>query len=135
LIKKVLILSAMVACVIALGALLMAGTDVSQEIEALPEGDYEVLIAMTSSRPGCEETNSCYIPHTLVVERGQTVVWINEDRGFHTVTAGYYDVPEEPFDSGQMRPSDKFHHTFDEKGTFDYYCRLHPWMVGTIVVN
>ncbi|MGQ0605846.1 MAG: cupredoxin domain-containing protein [Candidatus Nitrosotenuis sp.] len=93
-----------------------------------------VVIAMSSSRPGCESTG-CYLPTQLSIKSQEAVTWINEDRGFHTVTTGYYDTPDGIIDSDQIAPSDKFHFTFDNPGEFHYYCRLHPWMEGTIIVS
>ncbi len=104
-------------------------------IESVPDGENVVAISMTSSRPGCETASLCYVPAEITVSSGQTITWINEDRGFHTVTSGYYDTPDGSFDSEHLEPGQKFRHAFDESGTFHYYCRLHPWMEGTVVVS
>jgi plastocyanin len=103
-----------------------------EEQEIIPEN--MVSIVMLSSRPGCEKTG-CYLPTTISVDSGKTITWVNEDRGLHTVTTGYYDTPDGMVESGQIAPEDKFSFTFDEPGQFHYYCRLHPWMKGTIIVN
>ncbi len=39
------------------------------------------------------------------------------------------------FDSGIMQPAQTFKHTFYEAGTFEYYCTVHPAMVGKVVVS
>ncbi len=93
-----------------------------------------VVITMSSSRPGCESAG-CYLPTQLSIKPHETVTWINEDRGFHTVTTGYYDTPDGMVESDQIAASEKFSFTFNESGEFHYYCRLHPWMEGTIIVN
>ena len=93
-----------------------------------------VAIAMSASRPGCE-TSGCYLPTDLSVDKNDTVTWENDDRGFHTITTGYYDTPDGMFDSGQIPSSERFSYTFDKAGEFHYYCRLHPWMEGKIIVN
>ncbi|MBM3904106.1 MAG: hypothetical protein FJ357_03080 [Thaumarchaeota archaeon] len=100
--------------------------------EIMPENT--VSIVMLSSRPGCE-TTGCYLPTTITVDSGKTITWVNQDRGLHTVTTGYYDTPDGMIESGQIAPEDKFSFTFDTPGQFHYYCRLHPWMEGTIIVN
>lgn len=134
--QKILIISGMAACGIALIAILaMSSTGVTSENDNDEyESEFKVIIPVSTSRPGCEVTDSCYLPPQITIGAGQTVTWINDDRAFHTVTGGYYDVPE-GFDSGHMYPDEKFHHTFDQVGTFHYYCRLHPWMEGTVTVN
>jgi plastocyanin len=100
--------------------------------EIMPEN--VVSIVMLSSRPGCEATG-CYLPTTISVDSGKTITWINEDRGLHTVTTGYYDTPDGMMESGQIEPEGEFSFTFDNSGEFHYYCRLHPWMEGTVIVN
>jgi plastocyanin len=58
------------------------------------------------------------------------VTWTNEDSVPHTVTARTDD-----FDSGMMQNGDTFSLTFDEPGTFDYFCAIHPSMTGTVTVS
>jgi plastocyanin len=84
----------------------------------------DVIMPTKVSRPGCEETDSCYIPSVISVKEDQTVTWANEDVAFHSVTSGVYGEPTELFDSGHLDPEQKFSYTFDEKGTFDKLCRL-----------
>jgi plastocyanin len=95
----------------------------------------DVVMPTKVSRPGCEETDSCYIPSKITVKQGQTVTWKNEDVAFHSVTSGFYGEPSTLFDSGYLDPEQKFSVTFDEQGTFDYFCTLHPWMAGKVIVD
>jgi plastocyanin len=95
----------------------------------------DVVMPTKVSRPGCEETDSCYIPSKITVKQGQTVTWKNEDVAFHSVTSGFYGEPSTLFDSGYLDPEQKFSVTFDEQGTFDYFCTLHPWMAGKVIVG
>jgi len=95
----------------------------------------DVIMPIKVSRPGCEETNSCYLPSIITIKQGQQVTWSNEDVAFHTVTSGLYDEPSDLFDSGHLDPEQKFIVSFDERGTFDYFCTLHPWMAGKVIVE
>ncbi|MCH7561727.1 MAG: hypothetical protein IIC67_10260 [Thaumarchaeota archaeon] len=67
---------------------------------------------------------------------GDTIVWSNADTAFHTVTSGSeaegYDGL---FDSKEFGPGNSFEYKFSEIGHYPYYCTLHPWMVGTIIVT
>ena len=105
--------------------------DVTEPAEVV--GD--VIMPTKVSRPGCEETDTCYIPTTITIESGMNVTWVNEDSAFHSVTSGSYDAPTELFDSGYMDPYESYTVTFDQAGTFDYFCTLHPWMKGQVVVG
>jgi plastocyanin len=64
------------------------------------------------------------------VPAGTTVIVQNTDDDQHTWTS-----VDDLFDSGALRPGDTFSFTFDEPGEYDYFCRLHPSMTGTIVVT
>jgi len=95
----------------------------------------DVIMPTKVSRPGCQDTDSCYIPSKIIAKQGQTITWKNEDVAFHSVTSGIYGDPTALFDSGHLDPEQKFSYTFDEKGTFDYFCTLHPWMAGKVTVQ
>lgn len=95
----------------------------------------DVVIPMSVSRPGCETTNSCYAPPEITVNAGKTITWINKDRAFHTVTSGYYNKFDGMFDSGHIDPGQTFSFKFDKLGGFHYFCNLHPWMEGTVIVT
>ncbi|MDH3191789.1 MAG: plastocyanin/azurin family copper-binding protein [Nitrosopumilus sp.] len=95
----------------------------------------DVIMPTKVSRPGCEKTNNCYIPSTIVIKEGQLATWVNEDAAFHSVTSGFYGTPTGLFDSGYLDPYQSFSFTFDESGVYDYYCTLHPWMKGQVIVE
>ena len=101
----------------------------------VPIESTDVVITMSASRPGCEKTNSCFSPSIIITNIGQSITWINKDSGFHTVTSGYYDNPDGMFDSGHLNPEQKFSFEFEKSGDFHYYCNLHPWMEGKVIVN
>ncbi|WP_316504386.1 cupredoxin domain-containing protein [Nitrosopumilus sp.] len=101
--------------------------------ELIVEGD--VIMPTKVSRPGCEESDQCYIPSQIVIGKGKQVTWLNEDSAFHSVTSGFYDAPTYLFDSGYLDPYQSFSLTFDEVGIYYYYCTLHPWMKGQVIVE
>ncbi len=94
-----------------------------------------VVMPIKSSRPGCEEKDRCYIPSQVSIKSGKSVTWLNEDAAFHSVTSGTNENPTRLFDSGYLDPNEPFTIKFDESGTFDYFCTLHPWMKGKVVVE
>jgi len=96
----------------------------------------EVDIAIGSSVVGCETTNECYIPYMVTIDVGGEVMWNNIDGMAHTVTAGTpAEGLSEHFDSSLVAPGAMFSHKFTEAGTFDYFCMVHPWMVGSVMVS
>ena len=97
---------------------------------------HEVTIenAPGSSTPGCEP--NCFIPSTATVEVGAIVTWDNTDTAAHTATAGSAaDGPSGVFDSSLIMSGGSYSYTADTAGTFDYFCMVHPWMEGTLIVE
>ena len=95
----------------------------------------DVIMPIKVSRPGCDIEDICYIPSSIVTEKGKPITWVNEDSSFHTVTSGFYGEPTGLFDSGYLDPYQSFTLSFDESGTYDYFCTLHPWMKAQIIVE
>ena len=87
----------------------------------------------------CVETG-CYTPGVATVDVGGVVTMTNTDpTGVHTFTSGTVDgftpSPDGVFDSGVLMSNDAFEWSPTEAGTVPYYCMLHTWMVGEIIVQ
>jgi plastocyanin/uncharacterized membrane protein YozB (DUF420 family) len=81
------------------------------------------------------EENFAYVPYSVTVDVGTTVVWINKERAKHTVTSD-----DGTIESGDQPLEDVFEYTFTEPGTYNYYCRFHGdeglvGMAGQIIVE
>ena len=74
-------------------------------------------------------------PSSLTVSRGTTVTWINMDFVVHTVTSGTEQNHTNLFDSHELSHMQSFSYTFTTPGVYQYYCDIHPGMVGTIIVT
>ena len=96
-----------------------------------------VSIASGSSVPGCEVTKECYIPYQVTIDPGGEVTWSNDDSAAHTVTSGTAkDGPDGNFDSSLFMAGTTFSvDTLDEEGTYPYFCMVHPWMTGEVIVE
>jgi len=77
------------------------------------------------------EITESYAPIAVKVEPGTTVTWINDDFVVHTVTEQEFEL----FDSGFIQAGAEWQHTFDDSGEYNYYCTLHPWMKGAVLVS
>ena len=82
----------------------------------------------------------CYTPSTATVEVGGVVTMTNTDpTGVHTFTSGTVDgfapSPDLVFDSGVLMSGDTFEWIPENAGEQPYYCMLHTWMIGTIIVQ
>jgi amicyanin len=66
---------------------------------------------------------------TVTIKAGGTVTWTNNSTMPHTVTA-----IDGSYGSGQLDNGASFSHTYDQPGTYSYYCKLHPRMRGQVIV-
>ena len=97
----------------------------------------DVSITSGASSPGCENTHDCYSPPEVTIDVGSEVLWSNDDSASHTVTSGdpKSGGPDGIFDSGLFLSGKTFSHKFEEAGKFSYFCQVHPWMQGTVIVQ
>tara|TARA_B100000315_G_C14358714_1_gene487457 strand:+ start:147 stop:539 length:393 start_codon:yes stop_codon:yes gene_type:complete len=99
----------------------------------------EVLVVPTqgSGAPGCEEVQyGCYVPGTATVDLGGVVIFSNTDSVAHTFTAGTAaDGPTGEFDTSMVNAGQSYKWTADTLGEIDYFCMVHPWMVGQVTVR
>ena len=103
---------------------------------AFAEPTASVSTPQGTSVPGCEETNECFLPYEVTVDVGGEVTWSNDDSAAHTVTAGSAaDGPSGVFDSSLFMAGTTFSYIFEEAGTFPYFCMVHPWMQGVVIVG
>jgi len=135
LIKKIILIGIVCAIIISATAALQGGESEikTEKSEIIIEAD--IIMPNKVSRPGCDLTDSCYIPSVITIGQGEEVTWSNEDVAFHSVTSGQYNAPNDLFDSGHLDPGQKFSVSFNDKGDYDYYCTLHPWMKGKVIVK
>ena len=123
------------------GTITVVGDAPAQEEDVTVESPTTVETAATSdgAEPGDASATGpveasivdlTFQPPTIEVDAGGSVTWTNEDSLPHTVTGRTAD-----FNSGVMQNGASFSQTFDEAGTFDYFCAIHPSMSGTVVVG
>jgi plastocyanin len=72
-----------------------------------------------------------FTPADLTVKTGDTVTWTNGDKAPHTVTS---TSGKGPLDSPNLQTGDKYSYTFTSAGTYQYYCAIHPDMLGSVTV-
>jgi amicyanin len=75
--------------------------------------------------------NFSFNPSTLTINKGDTVVWTNNDSVPHQVKGDALNTLAGPvLSNGQT-----YSFTFNDTGTFSYHCAIHPFMTGTIIVK
>ena len=90
----------------------------------------------------CQDDNTCFAPNPVTISIGGTVTWDNSD-GAAGHTASYGANLSDPewgsvWDSGLIMPGQSYTTpagTFDVAGSYNYFCMVHPWMQGTVIVE
>ena len=87
-----------------------------------------------------------YDPPKMAIFVGDKITWQNDDREGHTTTSGQgsgrfgwmsddFGTPDGIFTSSRFMPGESWSYTFDEPGEFPYFCTIHPWMEGIVIVQ
>ena len=74
--------------------------------------------------------NFKFVPALLTVTAGTSVTFVNDDEEPHTATA-----LDKSFDSDALDTNEKWQHTFAKPGSYAYFCEMHPYMKGTLIVK
>ena len=105
--------------------------------------DHSEVAIVTVDESGFSQAcvdSGCYTPVTATIDVGGVVTMTNTDpTGVHTFTSGtvngFAPSPDGTFDSGVLMSGDAFEWIPTEAGEQPYYCMLHTWMIGTIIVQ
>ena len=94
--------------------------------------------AAGSSTPGCEDTaDGCFIPSVVTLSKADTeITWENTDTAAHTASSGVGGL-DGYWDSSLIMAGGSYTLSFEgfEPGTYPYFCQVHPWMEGTIIIE
>lgn len=121
------------AALIALFALAVATAPAMQFAPA----DAATVVEVTIATKDASRNIGAFTPATVTVKQGDTVKWVNADKGTHTVLSGQVRDRDAGtvFKSGDIRKGQSFSHTFIGTGTYYYFCKIHPVMTGAVIVE
>jgi plastocyanin len=90
----------------------------------------QTTLQQVSNKPEVKIDNFSFIPKSLTIPVGTAVTWTNRDDIPHTATS-----TEKKFASPVLDTDQTFSFKFQEPGSYPYFCKIHPTMTGTIVVE
>ena len=109
------------------GVIVLDTEVISEMMEAgiiIPNGNFDI------------SSSGFYLPLNLEITTNTKVVWVNEDSVPHNIQSqDEVGKVSDAFNSPPLNTGDRFEHTFDEAGTYNYYCSFHPWRVGVVTVK
>lgn len=112
-------------------------TDPLQNVIQIAEVPDRIKVAITKkTQPfGCVENKTCFMPPEITIRKGGSVVWKNEDSTLHTIISGTPTKGPDGRFNFALIPQHSFERVFPFTGNYSYYCSIHPWYVGSIVVS
>ena len=116
--------------------LLAIATTIASTPSAFAEHSMHAVVenAEGSSTPGCEP--DCFLPATVTIGVGGSVEFVNNDNAAHTSTAGTpTDGPSGVWDSSLVMMGTSFTTPALDAGEYPYFCMVHPWMAGLVIVE
>jgi len=90
----------------------------------------EAVVGAAAKAASIKIANFDFSPPDLTIVAGTTVTWKNEDGEVHRVQDDHKGFASAALDTG-----DSYAHTFATPGVYHYFCTIHPYMVGKIVVK
>ncbi|MBL7921059.1 MAG: cupredoxin domain-containing protein [Bacteroidia bacterium] len=78
--------------------------------DTTPQGDNEVWLLYKR-----------FNPTFIDIKKGTTLVFMNKDNANHSITEA-----NKAFNSGKIKPGDKYERTFTDSATYGIYCSYHP---------
>ena len=96
------------------------------------------VVIQDDSACGLNDASCLFNPNSFTTTAGSSVSWRNDGGVNHTVTTNSTANVSglDTFDSSAVGHSGgTYSHSFTAKGTYHYYCTIHPWMKAVIVVN
>jgi plastocyanin len=79
--------------------------------------------------------NFAFTPRTITVKMGSTVRWENQDSSPHRIIFIDKDGQDTSLDSSVLSSTQAWSQIFYKPGTYPYYCKIHPEMTGTVIVE
>ncbi len=81
-----------------------------------------------------------FSPRTVMIAAGEAVRWTNMDVANHQITSGVADGRDRPRPDGRVVSpllfrGEEFSATLPAPGEYRYFCRIHPFMRGTVIVT
>jgi len=89
------------------------------------------------SGQSCVATTNCFDPNVVNIAVGDTVTWTNNDKVGHTTTSGLPtdNTTGTVWDSSLVAAGKSYSFTFQTAGDYKYFCMVHPWMAGEVIVG
>ncbi len=121
--KRSVIVSIIIVALLIIGGVIYFG--LKNFLPAQPSSNSRSLVPEKS--PQVKISGFAFDPSTVAIRVGSTVTWLNTDPVGHTITG-------DNLNSDLLATGQTYRQTFNQAGTFNYYCSIHPFMKGQVIV-
>ena len=95
-----------------------------------------IAIPLTDDSHDCKDSEICFLPMDLTIEKDTLVVWYNFDDSPRSIASGNpIDGPDGVFESGIIEPGEIFTYRFESQTMHEYYDKTYHWETGKITVT
>lgn len=128
--------------------IMLAIVFVSLSVHSVSAENMTITIPFGAGNPNFDTpTQEWFLPSVMTIHSGDTITWINNDTEIHNIVSGKgitrfqfvttnnLGKSDGLFSSDSVKPGKSWSYTFSNPGTYHYFCSIHPWMNGAIVVN
>ena len=98
----------------------------SAQIVTCPTASFESVVITSSP---------AFSPSSVTITVNDIVKWTNNDSTTHTATSGALGATDGKFDSGNLAPGPTVCIQCLATGTFNYFCHIHTFMTGAVIVQ
>ena len=113
--------------------------NIAGKVEATPAKYLAETVVYVKQAPGTfapktvslDQKNLSFLPHVLVVTKGDTVKFLNHDNVAHNV----YSPDEDAYNLGTFKQNEERTHTFTKEGAYSQLCSIHPEMLAYVFVT
>jgi plastocyanin len=95
----------------------------------------QLVTCPTTTSESVAISNSAFSPNSVTITVNDIVKWTNNDSITHTVTSGAPGATDGKFDSGNLAAGSTVCVQFLIAGTFNYFCNIHTFMTGNVIVQ
>jgi plastocyanin len=128
-----------VVIVVSILALIGIGAGLAVVLRAYGAGVIQSPVAQGTPELGVTHVfihNNAYQQANIEGVWGTTITWTNQDTAVHRVVLPHISDSETDIrESGPLSQGQSFNYTFLARGTFQYYCIEHPYMIGIVTVT
>lgn len=134
--KKPLLIVIIVVGIIAASGIFIAAGNRSSNTTGMNMEQTTTTTPSSSTQPNSITIqNYQFSPSPMIIKKGTTVTWTNQDTAKHTIEMDKDQPTGGPADSPLLAKGESYSFTFNTVGTFKYHCGPHPYMMATVKVS